>query len=161
MHAQIYMYINRYVRIQQRMAETIETLKFLSSADDNGSARLEEDLYVSVPKVPSTGWQYLGLPIAPLVTLMNQALLVMDPGLSDVSPALSPTRGWADGLGVSGNVIEGRRGREGESSADSCCDDSAVVGGSSAAYENGGYSAQKRIRLGIVMERRGGCASIS
>lgn len=141
------------------MAETIVILKRLSGANDNGSARLEEDLYVSVPKVPSTGWQYLGLPIAPLVALLNKALLIMDPGLSDIAPALSPTRGWADAFSVGEDVAERRTDREGKRGADSRRDNSALVGDSSVASESSGYREPKRIRLGIVMERRGKCAS--
>lgn len=90
-----------------------------------------EDLHVALQQQPSIAWQYLGLPVAPLVALVNKALLVMDADLTRVSPSLSPTHCWLRGLGHEGN----------HGKVDFSVGDPGSLG--------------KRIRLGIVMERRG------
>lgn len=103
----------------------------------------DKDLHVSLQQQPSLGWQYLGLPLALLMGLMNKNILVMDPGLIKPATGLNPTECWGRQRGsVSWKGILGKEGHE-----------EAGIGNHSAA---GSWdSPETRIRVGIVMERRG------
>lgn len=119
---------NRYKRLRDSLADAFVMLKGLD-------APLVKDLHLSLQHQPSIGWQYLGFPLAPLMTLLNKNILVMDPDLTRVAPGLSPVRCWS-----------------GRSSSESSM-------GGQGSRGDGSYGARvrfgQRIRVGIVMERRG------
>lgn len=126
----------RYQTLRKRLADTVVLLRGLDNPHD-------KDLHVSLQQQPSFGWQYLGLPMAQLVELMNENILVMDPGLIKPATGLNPTECWGR---QRGSVSwKGALDKEFQREAD--------IGNDSAA---GSWdSPEMRIRVGIVMERRG------
>lgn len=103
----------------------------------------DKDLHVSLQQQPSFGWQYLGLPMARLVELMNKNILVMDPGLIKPATGLNPTECWSRQRGsVSWKGVLDMEGQR-----EAGIDDNSAAG----IWD----SPEARIRVGIVMERRG------
>lgn len=139
--------------VRNRLVDAVATLK--QQGADGDTPRVE-DLHVSLARMPGVGWQYLGQPMAPLVSLMNQALLVMDPDLMRAGSELKPIQCWmsvGDEIGI-GETLYGSERREGIGND---VDEGGGFDGIAPSILSQKRSRQaKRIRLGIVMERRGG-----